>query len=104
MKSTFLNSEKDVCHFMELALAEYSDPQAQAVERKWIIDDRPGLADLRLVTLGMYHCPPPMTAEAFQALLVRLKIREPKKETCYVIPPSRVPSKNPETPVFKDPF
>ena len=81
MKSTFLNNEKDLRHYLSLAIAEASDLPARDLEQKWIIDGNPTVQDLQDVSFLIYRFPHPLTPESFQKILTQLRIplyREPQ--------------------------
>lgn len=73
MKNTFLDQEKDLRHYLTLAIAEASDQEARAIERDWIMDDDPPTQTLQDIAFRIYHYPRPLTKENFLDILKTLK-------------------------------
>ena len=81
MKKNFIENEKDLRHYLSLAIAEASDLPARALELKWIMEGNPTVQDLQDVSFAIYRFPQPLTVENFRAILARLQIpfwREPQ--------------------------
>jgi len=75
MRNTFLDQEKNLRHYLELAIAEASDQDARAAERDWIMDDDPPTQTLQDVSFRIYRYPHPLTAENFLDLLKNLNLK-----------------------------
>jgi len=75
MKNTFLDSEEDRRHYLELAIAEASDIPARALERDWIMDNDPPTQSLQYVSFRIYRYPHPLTAENFLDILKNLNLK-----------------------------
>ena len=75
MKNTFLDSEEDRRHYLELAIAEASDLPARALERDWIMDDDPPTQALQDILFRIYRYQRPLTAENFLDILKNLNLK-----------------------------
>ena len=75
MKNTFLDQEKDLRHYLGLAIAEASDQAARALERDWIIDDDPPTQSLQDISFRIYRYPHPLTVENFRDILKNLNLQ-----------------------------
>jgi len=81
MQNTFIKTEKDLRHYLTLAIAEASDQPARALEQKWIMDGNPTIQDLQDVSFRIYRFQQPLTSDNFRQILSDLKIpfyREPQ--------------------------
>jgi len=75
MKNTFLDNPAVLERYLLQALAEYSDPEAQAAEQKWVTKTFPLLSDVQNVVGKMYTFPMPLTADNFKILLLSLGLK-----------------------------
>ena len=75
LKNTFLDNEKDLRHYLSLAIAEASDVQARALERDWIMDDDPPTQSLQDISFRIYRYPHPLTTDNFREILKSLNLK-----------------------------
>ena len=74
MKKNFFDNPAVLRKYLFMALGEYSDPAAQAMEQKWFLEKDHTNADFQNIVEMMYNFPRPLTVDRFQYILETLEL------------------------------